>query len=97
MKTKQFGVAVCLALSACAVVPMGQKVKEPFQGSSYESNNRFFRAVGKGQSSADNVALGKADIEAKAQLAGLVNTTVKQVADQYPGSDRKRKGSGRRR
>jgi hypothetical protein len=93
MKTTQLGFAVCLMLSACAVVPMGQKVKEPFQGSSYESNNRFFRAVGKGESSADNVALGKADIEAKAQLAGLVNTTVKQVADQYLGQTEKDKAA----
>lgn len=33
----------------------------------------------------DNIARGKADIEAKAMLAGQVNTTMKQVADQYLG------------
>jgi hypothetical protein len=60
-------------------------VKEPFRGASYESNNRFFRAVGKGESASDNVAQGKADIEAKTFLAGQVNTTMKQVADQYLG------------
>ncbi|MFZ6011146.1 MAG: hypothetical protein ACOYXT_12440 [Bacteroidota bacterium] len=70
---------------ACAAGPMGKKVKEPFQGSAYESNNRFFRATGKGESTQDNIARGKADIEAKAQLAGQVNTTMKQVADQYLG------------
>jgi hypothetical protein len=63
----------------------GSKVKEPFTGSSYESNNRFWRASGKGQSSQDNIAEGKADINAKAELAGQVNTTMKQVADQYLG------------
>lgn len=63
----------------------GKKVKEPFTGAAYESNNRFWRASGKGQSSQDNIARGKADIDAKAQLAGQVNTTMKQVTDQYLG------------
>jgi hypothetical protein len=75
-----------LFLVACAGSgPFGKRVKEPFQGSAYESNNRFFRATGKGSSVQDNIARGKADIEAKAQLAGQVNTTMKQVADQYLG------------
>lgn len=74
-----------LLLADCASNPFGQKVKEPFRGNAYESNNRFFRATGKGESSQDNIARGKADIEAKAQLAGQVNTTMKQVADQYLG------------
>lgn len=77
--------AILLALGACASGPLGKKVKEPFQGNAYESNNRFFRATGKGESSQDNIARGKADIEAKSQLAGQVNTTMKQVADQYLG------------
>ena len=54
-------------------------------GSAYESNNRFFRASGKGTSSQDNIARGKADIDAKTILAGQINTTMKQVADQYLG------------
>lgn len=74
-----------LFLAGCAQAPMGKKVREPFQGNAYESNNRFFRATGKGESSEDNIARGKADIEAKALLAGQVNTTMKQVADQYLG------------
>jgi len=65
--------------------PFGKKVREPFRGNAYESNNRWFRGTGKGESSQDNIALGKADIAAKAQLAGQVNTTMKQVADQYLG------------
>jgi hypothetical protein len=93
MKTKLTAFAAFMVLSSCAVGPLGQKVKEPFQGNAYESNNRFFRAVGKGESSADNVAFGKADIEAKAQLAGLVNTTMKQVADQYLGQTQKEKAA----
>ena len=72
-------------LAGCSNGPLGKKVKEPFRGNAYESNNRFFRATGKGESVKDNIARGKADIEAKAQLAGQVNTTMKQVADQYLG------------
>lgn len=72
-------------LVSCASGPLGKKVKEPFRGSAYESNSRWFRGTGKGESSQDNIALGKADIAAKAQLAGQVNTTMKQVADQYLG------------
>ncbi|HEY5692182.1 MAG TPA: hypothetical protein VIS49_12040 [Cyclobacteriaceae bacterium] len=72
-------------LVSCASSPLGKKVREPFRGSAYESNNRWFRGTGKGESSQDNIALGKADIAAKAQLAGQVNTTMKQVTDQYLG------------
>jgi hypothetical protein len=77
--------SICLIAAACASSTMGKRVKEPFTGNAWESNNRFFRATGKGESSQDNIARGKADIEAKSQLAGQVNTTMKQVADQYLG------------
>lgn len=77
-----FGMAL---LVSCSSKPFGTKVREPFQGNAYESNNRFWRASGKGVSSQDNIARGKADVDAKAQLAGQVNTTMKQVADQYLG------------
>lgn len=76
---------VGIFLAACSAGPMGKKVKEPFRGNAYESNNRFFRATGKGESVKDNIARGKADIEAKSLLAGQVNVTMKQVADQYLG------------
>jgi hypothetical protein len=86
MKTRfLFAIIVTLVAGACSSSMLGKKVKEPFRGNAYESNNRFFRATGKGESSQDNIARGKADIEAKAQLAGQVNTTMKQVADQYLG------------
>jgi hypothetical protein len=76
---------ITLLASACASGTLGKKVKEPFTGNAYESNNRFFRSTGKGESSQDNIARGKADIEAKSMLASQVNTTVKQVTDQYLG------------
>jgi len=83
---RPFVVVMLIALlAACSAKPFGTKVKEPFQGNAYESNNRFWRASGKGVSSQDNIARGKADMDAKAQLAGQVNTTMKQVADQYLG------------
>ncbi|MGE0770560.1 MAG: hypothetical protein AB7K37_02525 [Cyclobacteriaceae bacterium] len=77
--------AIAIVFASCADGSLGKKVREPFTGNAYESNNRFFRASGKGESSQDNIALGKADIAAKTQLAGQVNTTMKQVADQYLG------------
>jgi hypothetical protein len=84
-KYNQLFLLLALFLSACASGPLGKKVKEPFQGNAYESNNRFFRGTGKGVSTQDNIARGKADLDAKSQLAGQVNTTMKQVADQYLG------------
>lgn len=80
-----FLLGILIFVSACSPKPYGSKVKEPFQGNAYESNARFWRASGKGVSSQDNIAKGKADIDAKSQLAGQVNTTMKQVADQYLG------------
>jgi len=88
MKTGRFSVLLLVLITlitACSSGPFGKKVKEPFRGNAYESNNRFFRSTGKGESSQDNIALGKANNEAKAQLASQVNTTMKQVADQYLG------------
>jgi hypothetical protein len=76
---------VMVFMASCMSSSLGSKVHEPFQGNAYESNNRFFRGTGKGTSTQDNIARGKADLDAKAQLAGQVNTTMKQVADQYLG------------
>lgn len=72
-------------LFSCGSSQYGDRVKDPFSGSKYESNNRWFRAVGKGVSQKDNIAKSKADLAAKTELAGQVETTVKQVADQYLG------------
>ncbi|CAN5620857.1 hypothetical protein BH10BAC4_BH10BAC4_19220 [soil metagenome] len=82
-----------LLFAGCASSPFGSKVKEPFTGNAYESTNRFFRGTGKGESSADNIARSKADIEAKTILAGQVNTTMKQVADNYQGQTENGRGA----
>lgn len=81
------------AITGCASGSFGRKVKEPFQGSAYESTNRFWRGTGKGQSSQDNIARSKADLSAKSELAGQVNTTMKQVADQYLGQTQNEKAA----
>lgn len=85
MKRLVFVSVAALFVYACASSPFGQKVKEPFSGSGYQSNNRFFRGTGRGESSSENIARGKADMDAKTMLAGQVNTTMKQVADNYMG------------
>lgn len=85
--------AAILVVTSCSQKPFGTKVKEPFQGSAYESNARFWRASGKGSSSQDNIAKGKADINAKSELAGQINTTMKQVADQYLGQTENAEGA----
>ena len=42
--------AVLALFTACSKggSPAGTKVKQPFSGSAYESNNRFFRGTGQG-------------------------------------------------
>lgn len=62
---------------------LGTEVKEPLSGSKYESNNRWFRSVGKGVSMKDNIAESKADMDAKTELAGQVQVTMKNVTDAY--------------
>jgi len=88
MKTLKptFYLLAFLCLVGCGTKsPLGEKVKEPFTGSKYESSNRFFRATGKGESIKDNIARSKADLEAKNQLAGQVSTNLRNVTDQYLG------------
>jgi len=85
--------ALALAAGSCSESLYGKRIKDPFSGSSYESNNRFFRASGKGESSSDNIARSKADINAKTILAGQVNTTMKQVADSYQGQTENERGA----
>jgi len=76
--------AFLIAISSCkSTSTLGEEVKEPLSGSKYESNNRWFRSVGKGVSVKDNIAESKADLDAKTELASQVNVTMKNVSDQY--------------
>jgi len=93
MKTKLLTAITLAILVGCGSSPYGTKVKEPFTGNAYESNNRFFRASGRGESSSENIARGKADMDAKTILAGQVNTTMKQVADNYMGQTENERGA----
>ncbi|QTN39348.1 hypothetical protein HZ996_09420 [Cryomorphaceae bacterium] len=63
----------------------GTKVKQPFSGNKYESDKKWFRAVGSGESVKDNIARDKAELDAKQRLASQVGTNMKRVADQYLG------------
>lgn len=72
-------------ISCSSKSQLGEKVKEPFTGSKYESSSRYFRGTGKGVSIKDNIARSKADLDAKNQLASQVSTTMKNVTDQYLG------------
>ena len=86
MKHLRYSIAVfCLAvLAACSSSnPLGNKVKEPFSGSKYESSSRYFRAKGKGESSDENMAKQKADLNAKKELAQQVETRIKVVSDRF--------------
>ncbi len=76
-----------LALPACksSSGPAGTKVKQPFTGNKYMSNNAWFRGTGMGASSKQNIARGKADSEARSQMASQVGTNMRAVTDQYLG------------
>lgn len=76
--------AASLLLTACSSNKfLGSKVKEPFTGEKYESNNRYFRGVGKGESKDQNISESKADLQAKKELAQQMSTTIKGVTDQH--------------
>jgi hypothetical protein len=79
--------ALVTGLIACKSTgsPAGVKVKQPFSGSKYESNAAWFRGTGMGASIKQNIARGKADIEAKNQVAAQAGTNIRAVTDQYLG------------
>jgi hypothetical protein len=85
--------AIPLALLAAATLPAcqkklspgGTKVDMPFSSNRYKSNNTWFRGTGMGVSVKQNIARGKADSEARSQLASQVGTNMRAVTDQYLG------------
>jgi hypothetical protein len=74
---------ILILVSSCADNGLGQRVKEPFSASKYESNSRYYRSVGKGVSSRDDVARSKAELDARAGLAQQVKTNIQAVTDDY--------------
>lgn len=70
-------------LVGCSTNPLGKSVKEPFSGSKYESNQRFYRGVGKGSSKMDGVAQSQAELKARQSIAQQVQTHFEVVTDDY--------------
>ena len=89
MKTKIYILPLALALifgavqTSCKSSSFGKVVKQPFSGSKYESDKKWFRAVGSVERIKDNIARDKAELDAKQRLAGQVETNMRRVADQY--------------
>ena len=79
----KLGIVALFMLSSCGTSQYGSKVDSPFSGSKYESSRRYFRAVGKGQSSSERVARKKSAMSAKTDIASQVSVTMKSVADDY--------------
>ena len=71
-----------LVITGCSN-PLGKSVKEPFSGSKYESNSRYYRSTGNGSSKMDNVAQSQAELRARQQLAQQVQTYFEVVTDDY--------------
>lgn len=80
------GMLAMLLFTACGSNPLGQTVKEPFSGSKYESNNRYYRGTGKGSSKMDAVAQSQAEMRARQQLAQQVQSYFEVVTDDYQKS-----------
>lgn len=80
-------IPMALTLPSCAkkANPAGTRVNQPFTGNKYESNNAWFRGTGMGVSSKQNIARGKADSEARSQVASQLGTNMRAVTDQYLG------------
>jgi hypothetical protein len=84
MKVTSFFLFAALLTMGCSQnKSLGSKVKEPFSGNKYESNDRYFRGVGKGESKDQNISESKADLQAKKELAQQMSTNIKAVTDQY--------------
>lgn len=81
-----FLVSLMVFILAGCSNPLGKTVKEPFTGSKYESNNRYYRSTGKGSSKMDNVAQSQAELRARQQLAQQVQTYFEVVTDDYQRS-----------
>ncbi|MGY6561733.1 MAG: hypothetical protein ACXITV_06470 [Luteibaculaceae bacterium] len=62
---------------------LGERVRDPFTGSKYQSNNRFWRSTGFGSSSDRTISRQRAMLEARRNLAAEINTNLRAVSDQY--------------
>lgn len=60
-----------------------EEIKLPFTGKEYQSNKEFFRSSQSGKSPDLSTAKKIALNNAKAEIAGLINTRIKAVTDNY--------------
>ncbi len=60
---------------------VGKKIREPF--SDVRSDKENWRVVANAESPRNDIAKMRSETAAKAKLAGLINTIVKQVTDSY--------------
>ncbi|MCC5916288.1 MAG: hypothetical protein JJU02_03060 [Cryomorphaceae bacterium] len=72
-----------LATSCKSFKGPGEEVTGPFDGRKFQSNNRYFRATGQAISQDANVSKRRSMTNAKSNLAGLVSSTMRTVADEY--------------
>jgi len=60
-----------------------KKVESPLSDKQYKSDDQHFRARGIGESQDETAARKIAFMNAKSELASLIQTTMKKVSDQY--------------
>jgi desulfoferrodoxin (superoxide reductase-like protein) len=73
-----------IVLFGCNSMPKDLvEVKGPFDGKSFKSNNRFFRAVASGESQNLETSKSKAQLIANQRLASAVQTEIKMVSESY--------------
>ena len=86
MKLRHFIAALILFSGACSGTKNGlTEVKTPFSGNRYESNPKWFRSTGSGESIDLETSRSKAMLLAKQRLASSVETNMKSVAENYAG------------
>jgi len=84
-----------LLIYGCSFKMPGLKeVKEPFTGGKYESNGRWFRGTGSGESMSLETSKDKAMLLAKQRLAAGVQTQMKTVSEEYKGERQADKAMG---
>ena len=79
--------AALIGLASCGNTPSGEKsVSIPCSGSKYRTDKKHFRAAGIGESLDQMTSVKKAESNAKARLAGYIESTMKVVGDNYVNS-----------
>lgn len=81
------GILLCFTLLyACSPKMEGlTEVKSPFTGNRYETNGKWVRGTGSGESMNLETSRDKAMLSAKQRLASGVQTQIKSVSENYKG------------